>query len=376
MESYLKTYELTFRTLSPVFIGSGSSIGKKEYIYERLANRILIPDMNKMFEGLKKHKLLKQYEEYMVREDDDLLRFLQDYQIPKSEYTSWCSRVEDVGDIDSAFRSIKKILTFVKDPYGNPYVPGSSIKGMFRNAFMTYWILENRELQKKYANKMRVARRDSRRNYLSWEVKELDVDVFHKNRREGTKIGDKVNDIMAGFRVSDSEPISPENLCLCQKVELKTDGSKRKLNILRECLKPGTDISFTVTIDTKIFSSYKKGMMKKVIRIFWENYKREFMSCFKSHPEISDEKYLLFLGGGVGYPSKTVTYSIVHGREGISQVSKILDAILSGKIKEQHAHRSDLKEGASPHVLKCTIYQGELVQMGVCKIEKLKAVEK
>ena len=378
MESYLKTYELTFRTLSPVFIGSGNSIGKKEYIYERFANRILIPDMDKMFEGLKKHKLLKQYGDYMVRdmvrENDDLFQFLKDHQIPKSEYTSWCSRVEKVGDIDLASRSVKDISTFVKDPYGNPYVPGSSIKGMFRNAFMTYWILENKELQKKYADKIKAARRNNRKNYLSWEVKELNVDVFHKNRRKNTKIEDKVNDIMAGFRVLDSEPISPKNLCLYQKVDLKTDGSRRELE-MRECIKPGTDISFTVTIDTKLFPSYKKGMMKKVIRIFWENYEREFMSCFKSCPKIPDGKYLLFLGGGVGYPSKTVTYSIVHGREGISQVSKILDAMLSGEIKKQHAHRSDLQKGASPHVLKCTVYQEELVQMGICKIQKLKVVE-
>lgn len=376
MESYLKTYELTLRTVSPVFIGSGSSIGKKEYIYERFANRILIPDVDKMFEGLRKHKLLKQYEDYMVRGNDDLLKFLRDYQIPRAEYLSWCSRVEDVGDIDSASRSVKKVLTFVKDPYGNPYVPGSSIKGMFRNAFMTYWILQDRELQKRYANRIKTARENNKKNYLSLEEKEINVDVFHKNRREGTKIEDKVNDIMAGFRVSDSNPISPKNLCLCQKVDLKTDGSTKNLNILRECLKPETDISFTVTIDKKVFSSYEKEMMQKVIRIFWENYEKEFMSCFKSYPKIPSEKYLLFLGGGVGYPSKTVTYSIVHGEERIDQVSKILDTMFSGKTKQQHAHQNDLRKGASPHILKCTVYQGKLMQMGVCKIRRLKVVEK
>ncbi len=375
MQSYLKTYELTFRTLSPVFIGSGSTITKKEYIYDRFANRILIPDMDKMFEELKKHKLLRQYEDYMVRENYDLLRFLRDYQISKTEYTSWCSRVEDMADIDAAARSIKEILTFVKDPYGNPYVPGSSIKGMLRNALMSYLVLEDINLQKKYANKIKTARKDNRSKYLSYEARELDEELLHRTRCEGVRKEDKVNDVMAGFHVSDSEPISPERLCLCQKVDLKVDGSQGKLNILRECLKPGTKISFTITIDTQLFP-YKMGEVQKAIRKFWENYKKEFMSCFKNCPKIPEEKYLLLLGGGVGYPSKTVTYSIVHGREGVRQVSEILDATISGKARKEHRHQDDLKKGASPHVLKCTVYEGKLMQMGVCKIQKLKAMEK
>ena len=37
----------------------------------------------------------------------------------------------------------KEINTFIKDAYGMPYVPGSSIKGMFRTALIVWEIHKN-----------------------------------------------------------------------------------------------------------------------------------------------------------------------------------------------------------------------------------------
>lgn len=406
-QSFLKTYSVKLSTVTPVFIGSGKTIGKKEYIYNKNQNKVYIPNMNKLFQGLKKYNLLKEYEDYMLNnrlptrgnpirrsvggkkknQPDGLMQFLKACNVPQKEYESWCERVEDVGDIDAKDRSLKEISTFVKDAYGKPYVPGTSIKGALRTILLSYYILEDEQLQKEYEQRLK---RANVRN-LSREEKQLEQQLLHERRmgNQEAKIADKVNDIMAAFHVSDSEPIEPENLCLCQKVDLNMNGSRRPINTLRESLKPGTDIEFTITIDTGLFPTKMKKMsvMQKAIRKFWDNYKTEYMNCFEFAPPIPDDfyskekkqkekkQYFILLGGGVGYPSKTVTYAIVHGKAGIRQVSQILDARLGGKAKREHDHKSDVKKGASPHVLKCTIYNGELMQMGVCKMTRLKQVE-
>ena len=51
MESYLRRGYIEFLTLSPVFIGSGKELNKKEYIYDRNTGSICLVDFRKMCEG-------------------------------------------------------------------------------------------------------------------------------------------------------------------------------------------------------------------------------------------------------------------------------------------------------------------------------------
>ena len=48
MESYLRRGYIEFLTLSPVFIGSGKELNKKEYIYDRNTGSICLVDFRKM----------------------------------------------------------------------------------------------------------------------------------------------------------------------------------------------------------------------------------------------------------------------------------------------------------------------------------------
>ena len=49
MNNFLKHYRLKIHTLSPVAVGSGEKIGKKEYIYLPAKKRALVPDIEKMY---------------------------------------------------------------------------------------------------------------------------------------------------------------------------------------------------------------------------------------------------------------------------------------------------------------------------------------
>jgi hypothetical protein len=42
------------------------------------------------------------------------------------------------------------------------------------------------------------------------------------------------------------------------------------------------------------------------------------------------------------------------------------------KVPRNHKHYKDKEYGVSPHILKCTRYKGQTLQMGLCKLEKMK----
>ena len=61
MKEYLKIYRIKITALSPIHIGSGEKINKKEYIYLPRNHQVLIPDIEKMYGDLQKKGLGKAY---------------------------------------------------------------------------------------------------------------------------------------------------------------------------------------------------------------------------------------------------------------------------------------------------------------------------
>ena len=59
MKEYLKIYRIKITALSPIHIGSGEKINKKEYIYLPRNHQVLIPDIEKMYGDLQKKVLEK-----------------------------------------------------------------------------------------------------------------------------------------------------------------------------------------------------------------------------------------------------------------------------------------------------------------------------
>lgn len=365
MESYLRQYMFKIKTSSPVFIGSGETVGKKEYIYERNANKILFLDMSKLYDGLRKERLLPAFEDYMLKDDKDLFFFFKDNHVKPAVYHKWVKNAEVMGDRGLIQKKTKNIQTFVKDPYGNPYIPGSSLKGMFRTIFQNDFYLKHPEKAKHRSNQIKRAEKNRKNLYLDHEDKQLAVDAFHKKFFQDGKLEDQVNDLMRGFIVSDSQPLSLDDLCVCQKVDLPLEGEYKPMPMLRECLKPGVEIAFLVTIDPT-FCKFTINTILDAIRTYYEAYKENFMNKFKRAPRVHGNSTTMFLGGGAGYVSKTSSYAIMPGMEGVEQVGKILNNTLSAKAQRQHNHLRDSQKGVSPHILKCTKYDDEYYQMGAC----------
>ena len=299
--------------------------------------------------------------------------WLKDHKFTMQDYQSWTKYEMNSGDAllgnGGKQGRTHEIQCFIKDAYGMPYIPGSSIKGMIRSALLAYEVKKN---PKKYENIKQdilsnIGNKASRTKFLQKEDLELETMVFHTLNREGQKRENAVNSIMAGIIVGDSLPIDPKRLTLSQKIDYTLSKTERTFPLLRETIMPETRVLFELTIDTQI-CQYKIEDIKAALELFNEICYERFYSHFGRG---DNRKGIVWIGGGVGYLSKTVIYSLFD-REAVQVALGIFKGTLSEKIFRQHKHDKDRSLGVSPHVCKCTRYNNQLYDMGKCQLRVLK----
>lgn len=390
MDSFMKNSFLEFKTLAPVYIGCGRTAGKKEYLVDRKAGKIEILQMNKVFDRIRALGLEEKFERYLLASTPGELRFagneladfVRDNHIPPSEYGSWSSEIVGLADQDINFHSVKDISLFVRNERGLPFIPGSGFKGMLRTVLEADYYLRERASAEEKGGRIRRAVQSNeydqkrRDKFLVDEDRALDVESMHeelfqpqKDESPEKNLKDQKNDILRGLLVGDSEPLSWDDMCVCQKIDLNIYGETRPLNVLREAIRPYVTVRIPISIDTRI-CRYSMTDILGAIRNFNTNYISEFARKYPDAPATNGNSTTFFLGGGTGYVSKTVTYAVLHGDDAVRNVSKIIDATLGPKAKKEHGHANDPKKGVSPHMIKCTKFKGKLYQMGACCITK------
>lgn len=362
----MRNYTLTLRTEAPVFVGSGETIGEKEYLFLPAQRLVCIPDMVKMFSDFERRHLTGAYEKYLLRDGRDFAAWLREKGVitPGRRLPPWIAYSVDSTDAVFENRGKKEILTFTKDAYGCPYVPGSSVKGMLRTVLLSALLLHNRDKLSAEAQAVRQADlRMSRPRLLARETGRLEQWFLHTLNRPDVPPANKVNDMMSGLRISDSQPLSAAELILCQKIDVTTEGQQKRLPILRECLRPGVEISFSLTM-TENFPYPTERLLRAA-----ERCRAVYEQCFRAAFPAGDIRGdgTVYLGGGCGYAAKTFAYPLL-GRGGVETVGKIIDSTLPFRERDQHKHRLDRQKGVSPHMLKCTQYQKQLYEMGACSV--------
>lgn len=298
-----KRYRLTLTVEGLVHIGDGGKYGKKDYFLTK-QKTIAILNAPSFVSKLDRDQL------------DDYCEFLKkDSRTGLQEYLDRKKGLDAVAQgarlytLDARLTRARRgsyqyfdIWRFVKDAHGCPYVPGSSIKGMLRTAILISLIARDREAYEKLYDRGEVLKKRQR----------TDVDIQRKAfwvgqlDRDG---GSAVNDVLRYLSVSDSDPLSVGDLVLAKKYDKfsqKDDGRHKKklgkisdeeayyqgneLNIYRECLRPGTTIRTTLTVDERI-GQYFDGLrldrdgLPKALLFSYELYQK----CFLSHFDIDGE---------------------------------------------------------------------------------------
>ena len=369
MSRYLKSYKMKLVSEGPVFVGNGKEIGKKEYIFLDKSH-VGVIDIEKFYRLVMKLNLSHEFEKFMVKDTrSDLKHWVIDNNIKNDILMSCMRYILDSGDVSPERGTRIQIMQCAKDAYGNPYIPGSSIKGLLRTILLDADISKN--FTKYRFEKDKLAKssdfKKNRKLYLKREIEEIEGKCYRILKRDEKKPMSIVNDIMAGLIISDSEPLSIDDIVLCQKIEKHVDGGEKKLNLLRECIRPEIDINFTITIDESI-SDMKIDDIIESISVYDEDYYSEFKSKFPDTDRLKGNE--VYLGGGSGYAGKTVINSLFKSdkNDNIHITQKIFKQT---GVSDKHKHDRDIEYGVSPHVLKCTRYHGKLYEMGLCKMEVL-----
>ncbi len=369
----MRNYTMTLRTEAPVFVGDGGKIGKKEYIFMSGERRVYVPDMVKMYRYFEERRLMDDYQDYLLRDRRDFAAWMREKKIlTPRQFLRWTAYSVDSADAVFEEKGKKEILTFQKDAYGCPYVPGSSAKGMLRTILLSDMLLRDwdkletdRQVISQTMQRVSAGQaKANRATLLRLETGQLEQRCLNTLNRNEKRKSDAINDMMCGLRVSDSRPLRTEDLILCQKIDVTTDGQRKSLPILRECLRPGTEITFDLTVVPEYFRFSGEQFLQAA-----ERCRSAYDQCFRSAFPLRGIQPggTVYLGGGCGYAAKTLAYPLL-GEDGVETVSQIIDATLPFKTRPQHKHYLDKRKGVSPHMLKCTQYRSQIYEMGVCSI--------
>lgn len=309
-----RNYRVVLTTIGPVHIGTGRQYKKKDYFLNGRES-VSVLDVPKFLELLNE-KQLKDYCDFLQKDSSE---GLQDF-LDRQENLEIRNRIDE-----AALYSVKAklarsrggsyqyldVFEFVKDAYGDPYIPGSSVKGMLRTALLSSIILDNRPLYQGHFDRETV--RDPQKQGHKTAGQIIEREAFW---REKPDVGDPkiANDIMRYVSVSDSDSLSVGDLAFVKKYDLfsrddsadhksfaNARGNRRgnrnsrgnELNIYRECLRPGVDIALTLSIDERIDRYFGGGQfnalkLKEALDCFMDLYQNCFLNKFDVEDEAGD----------------------------------------------------------------------------------------
>lgn len=367
---------------SPVFVGSGEKFKKSEYIYDKRAGKVHFLDESGWIRFLGRHGIMDDFANELLSNPVhlNLFGYLSHQERLGRQYGS-------VGNIIHAMKQEGAILRtepylgnrdkvpgdiagFVLDAMGNPYIPGSSLKGAFRTAILAHHILRNRGAYRQDWENIKRAAGDKWKMGSAMDALERKAAISpDKNGKSNM-----VNSYFRGLTVSDARLING-GLCVVPKTDLGLHTSRtHEVSLFRETLQGGSTLEFTLGIDDETSAMGHFGIhnfhdfvdiLKEFVNFQYEILKKPFEPYAKE--ELHDIKNAknadLVLGGGAGYISKTLVYALAPNKEdAVYVVRKLMENIF----KRGH-HGGDTE--ISPHALKLAEVDGVNYLMGLCYLE-------
>lgn len=357
--AHLQAFDLTLTTLSPLYVGSGNVLTKTEYLFNARTGMVRVLDIPNFLTFLAKQNLVEAYEQFILSGNTNLYGFLKDCGISSEEISNFCQYSVYVGDALDSQHTLKEIHTFQRNSFNQAYIPGSSVKGALRTAILCAMMED--EQKGKWPTF-----RDQAKKMAILEGEYLNT-LKLKKAKDGSFANDAVNSIMRGISVSDSLPISENAMILAGKYDANPLGEVKKLPLCRECIAPGTKISFRLTLDQSVLKgNWSAQDILHYIQRFDSFYRDEYLAYFASPRESVSIPLsgCLILGGGSGFFAKNLIYPWFGGKDGL----KITQQEMSQQFPK-HGHKTDAERyQISPHMMKYTKYQGKLYPYGYCGV--------
>ena len=381
-----ETAKMCLKVVTPINIADGIVLGAKDYLYDSRRQKVYFLNLHQWHLFIYKHMLLEKYESYLAnfRDKQSLLEWLrmQGYDIDdvRTVITSEAQATVNLMDSERK-KTINDISRHIQQPDGSLYVPGSSIKGVFRTAIL-YSLLQKRQdikvkywrqIQEKISSNFFKPYRDF--NKL---ISDLENELLHTLRLLDGNIrsNNAVCSAMRGLQVSDTYASRNMQTAILQKVDGGFDkfgkASPKKLPIFRECMLPEAELFFDVKIEKAVMNTIAINSVDDLLRathsffaavtdLLQQAFGKEYREAFQGVAAGN-----MFLGGNTGFLSKTLLAMLAPDKDTAKNTIKVfLD-------KSFKTHKHLLRDKViAPRTLKCTNYNGKLMLMGVAEVRKV-----
>ena len=406
-----ETAKMCLKVVTPINISDGIVLGAKDYLYDSRRQKVFFLNLHQWHMFIYKHMLLEKYESYLAnfRDKQSLLEWLrmQGYDIAdvRTVITSEAQATVNLMDNEKK-KTLNDINRHIQQPDGSLYVPGSSIKGVFRTAIL-YSLLQKRQdvkvkywrqIQEKISSNYFNPYKDFKElmsdleNELLHTLRLLDGDIRSNNAVCSAMRGLKVSDLpidsiddewndlvcsaMRGLQVSDTYASRKMQTAILQKVDGGLDkfvkASPKKLPIFRECMLPEAELFFDVKIEKAVMSTIGISSVDDLLKathsffaavtdLLQQAFGKEYQEVFQGVAAGN-----MFLGGNTGFLSKTLLAMLAPDKDTAKNTIKVL----LDKSFKNHKHLLRDKVIA-PRTLKCTNYNGKLMLMGVAEVRKV-----
>lgn len=384
-----ETAKMCLKVVTPINIADGIVLGAKDYLYDSRRQKVYFLNLHQWHMFIYKHMLLEKYESYLAnfRDKQSLLEWLrmQGYDIDdvRTVITSEAQATVNLMDSERK-KTLNDINRHIQQPDGSLYVPGSSIKGVFRTAVLYKLLQKRQDIKSKY---WRQIQGKISNNYLNPKrdfdglAKDLESELLHTLRLKDDKernISNKnaVCSAMRGLQVSDTYASRNVQTAILQKVDGGFDkfgkASPKKLPIFRECMLPEAELFFDVKVEKAVMNTIginSVGDLLKATHSFFaavtdllqQAFGKEYQEAFQGVAAGN-----MFLGGNTGFLSKTLLAMLAPDKDTAKNTIKVL---LDKSFK---THKHLLRDKIiAPRTLKCTNYNGKLMLMGVAEVRKV-----
>ena len=408
-----ETAKMCLKVVTPINIADGIVLGAKDYLYDSRRQKVFFLNLHQWHMFIYKHMLLEKYESYLAnfRDKQSLLEWLQmqgyDIDDVRTVITSEAQATVNLMDNEKK-KTLNDINRHIQQPDGSLYVPGSSIKGVFRTAILYSLLQKRQDIKSKYwcYIKQQV---DIIKTLLEEERKPRELQIMHysvikKKKNQAAKEIDKLTaslesellhtlrlkddkernisnknavcSAMRGLQVSDTYASRNMQTAILQKVDGGFDkfgkASPKKLPIFRECMLPKAELFFDVKIEKAVMSTIGINTVNDLLKathsfftavtdLLQQAFEKEYQEAFQGVAAGN-----MFLGGNTGFLSKTLLAMLAPDKDTAKNTIKVL----LDKSFKNHKHLLRDKIIA-PRTLKCTNYNGKLMLMGVAEVRKV-----
>lgn len=408
-----ETAKMCLKVVKPINISDGIVLGAKDYLYDSRTQKVYFLNLHQWHMFIYKHMLLEKYESYLGNfwDKQSLLEWLQmqgyDIDDVRTVITSEAHATVNLMDNEKK-KTLNDINRHIQQPDGSLYVPGSSLKGVFRTAILYSLLQKRQDIKVKYwcyiKQQVDIIEKLLEEERKPRELQIMPHSVIKKKKDQAAKEIDKLTaslesellnalrlkddkernisnknavcSAMRGLQVSDTYASRNMQTAILQKVDGGFDkfgkASPKKLPIFRECMLPKAELFFDVKIEKAVMSTIGINTVNDLLNathsffaavtdLLQQAFEKEYQEAFQGVAAGN-----MFLGGNTGFLSKTLLAMLAPDKDTAKNTIKVL----LDKSFKNHKHLLRDKIIA-PRTLKCTNYNGKLMLMGVAEVRKV-----